>query len=160
MKLHCEKLKFLKALLIMIHVPSWLNTITITNKIYMSLYPVIAIGFVFQLLYILIYPLLGYQVMTGQSDFCLSSAMFQLIQKTGNYNVCKLNSRRRLVHSWSILRIFLCFCWPKLSFITTTTFHQIWKKYESLLRFIVKEEGQQNARLAQLCQSHFCLTLK
>ena len=57
--------------------------------------------------------------------------MFQLIQKTGNYNVCKLNSRKGLiVHSWPILRIvyvvkqqeyydsfkiFLCLCWPKLS---------------------------------------------
>ena len=47
MKSHLEKLKFLKALLIMIHVPSWLNTITITNKKYMSHYPVIAVGFVF-----------------------------------------------------------------------------------------------------------------
>lgn len=46
-KLHLEKLKFFKALLKMIHVPSWLNTITITNKKYMLLYPVIAAGFVF-----------------------------------------------------------------------------------------------------------------
>ena len=40
--------------------------------------------------YILIYLFLGHKVTTEWSDFCLSSAMFQLIQKTGNYNVCKL----------------------------------------------------------------------